>query len=156
MVTNSKSDVMFVCSVGGHLTQTIILIERMLEIKEFQYNVILNDEYSNHHLIDNRVRRIFHAERNIWQILNIIQAFRLLYQLKPKIIISTGAAPGVIFTFVGKYFFGSKTIFIESISRVKTPSLSAKLAYRFVDKFYYQWKSMNEVFPRGTYKGKLI
>lgn len=156
MDTSSKTDVMFVCSVGGHLTQTIILIERMLKIKKFEYCLVLNDEYSSHNLINNRVHRVYHAERNLWQLLNIIEAFRVLYKVKPKTIISTGAAPGVVFTFIGKYIFGSKTIFIESVSRVKNPSLSARLAYRYVDKFYYQWNSLSAVFPKGLYKGKLI
>lgn len=156
MRVNCESDVMFVCSVGGHLTQTLVLINRMLQLKEFEYTVVLNDNFSNHSLINNRVHKIYHAERNLWQVLNVIEAFRLLYKLRPKVIISTGAAPGVVFTFIGKYFFGSKTIFIESISRVKTPSLSAKLAYRFVDKFYYQWESLSEIFPKGSYKGKLL
>lgn len=146
-------EILIVCSVGGHLTQMLNL--RNLYIDK-NYHFVVNDRVDLDKIMVGKTSHVYHAERNIYQLINIFQAFTILSRKKPKIIISNGAAPGVVFQFIGKYFFNSKTIFIESLSRVKTPSLSAKLAYRFVDYFIVQWKEMKKVFPKAHYYGQSI
>jgi len=99
---------------------------------------------------------ITHAERNIKQFANIIEAFILLIKYKPKIIFSLGAAPAFVFSFIGKYFFKTKIIFIDSFSRVNTPSMTAKLICRIADCFYIQWPTLKKYFPKAKYFGGLL
>ena len=93
-----------------------------------------------------RTIRITHAERNFLQFVNLIESFFILIKFRPKIILSAGAAPAVLFSYLGKFLFGSKVIFIESISRVKTPSLSERWLSNDFDRFYVQWSSLKKNF----------
>jgi UDP-N-acetylglucosamine:LPS N-acetylglucosamine transferase len=69
------------------------------------------------------------------------QAFKVIWKEKPDIIISTGAAPGMIALLVAK-LFGKKTVWVDSIANVEHISLSGKIASKFVTKTYTQWESL--------------
>jgi len=45
------------------------------------------------------------------------------------------------------------TVYIEISTTVTTPSLSGRIMYYLADKFFYQWKDLESVFPKGTYGG---
>jgi UDP-N-acetylglucosamine:LPS N-acetylglucosamine transferase len=63
---------------------------------------------------------------------------KLIYSLKPGVIITTGAAPGLMGIIAGKCL-GIKTIWIDSIANVDKISLSGKIALLFADRVYTQW-----------------
>lgn len=70
--------------------------------------------------------------------------FILFYKLmiiRPKVIISTGAAPGFIALFVGKVF-GAKTIWIDSIANADSLSLAGQKAKWVADRWYTQWPEL--------------
>ncbi|ESN98671.1 hypothetical protein HELRODRAFT_162122 [Helobdella robusta] len=50
----------------------------------------------------------------------------------------------------------SKIIFIESICRVKSLSLTGKILYHIADQFVVQWPSLTKVYDRVTYLGKIF
>ncbi|MFC5271567.1 oligosaccharide biosynthesis protein Alg14 [Adhaeribacter terreus] len=84
-------------------------------------------------------------DANRWNKLKLIYlAFRVakvVYTLKPQVIISTGAAPGLMGIIAGK-LLGSKTIWVDSIANVEKVSLSGKIALHFADKVYTQWPDL--------------
>eukprot|EP01102_Stenamoeba_stenopodia_P020380 TRINITY_DN7902_c0_g1_i1.p1 TRINITY_DN7902_c0_g1~~TRINITY_DN7902_c0_g1_i1.p1 ORF type:complete len:378 (-),score=85.59 TRINITY_DN7902_c0_g1_i1:163-1296(-) len=49
-----------------------------------------------------------------------------------------------------------KTMYVESIARVKSLSLSGKLLYRLVDHFVVQWAYLSERYPKAQYLGIII
>ncbi|XP_054723086.1 UDP-N-acetylglucosamine transferase subunit ALG14 homolog isoform X1 [Uloborus diversus] len=49
-----------------------------------------------------------------------------------------------------------KIIYVESICRVKTMSLSGKILYPIADYFLVQWPQLKEKYPRSRYLGKLM
>ena len=57
-----------------------------------------------------------------------------ILKLKPKIIISTGAAPAVWFGIFGR-IFGVKIFYVESLSKIFC-QLTGKVMYRITNKFY--------------------
>ena len=73
--------------------------------------------------------------------------------LKPDMIVTTGAAPGLMGIVTGKVF-GIKTIWIDSIANVEKISLSGKLAILFADKVYTQWSHL--VNEDVEYNGKIL
>lgn len=147
-----KCDILVVSSCGGHLKQ-IVDLEDAYKTKSVFFAI--NDVYTMSKDYERYSFRIVHAERNLLQILHIFEAFIIFFYLKPKILLSAGAAPIVIFSIVGK-LFGIKTIFIESFSRVTKPSLTGKIMYRLADVFYYQWPSLEKYFPKGKFKGSIL
>ena len=47
-------------------------------------------------------------------------------------------------------------VFVESICRVKTLSLSGKIMYCFADYFIVQWQQLQTIFPKSIYLGRLV
>lgn len=87
----------------------------------------------------------------------IIKAFRILIKERPDVIISTGGGEiAVPFCYVGKVL-GAKVIFIETLSRITTPSRGGQLVYPIADLFLVQWESLlKEYGAKAKYWGKVI
>ncbi|MDR0614395.1 MAG: hypothetical protein LBF82_00250 [Lactobacillales bacterium] len=81
------------------------------------------------------------------------QAAKIIWKEKPDIVITTGAAPGMIALFVAK-LFGKRTIWVDSIANVEKLSLSGKIASKFAAKTYTQWESLAT--PRILYAGNVF
>ena len=71
-----------------------------------------------------------------------LQAFWLLWRTRPAVIVTTGAAPGLITLAIGKTVFRTKTIWIDSIANAETLSGSGNLAARFSDIRLTQWPDL--------------
>jgi UDP-N-acetylglucosamine:LPS N-acetylglucosamine transferase len=74
-------------------------------------------------------------------ILVAFQVMKVMIFTRPDIVISTGAAPGVLGIFAGK-LLGAKTIWLDSIANVEKISLSGKLAVYLADRVYTQWPTL--------------
>lgn len=71
-------------------------------------------------------------------IVSVLKMFGIIKKLKPNVIITTGAAPGVLSLFIGK-LIGAKTIWIESMCHAGEISLSGKLVSKFANRVYTQF-----------------
>ncbi len=79
---------------------------------------------------------------------NLLLAAKVILKERPELIISTGAGVAVPFIVLAK-LLGIRTAFIESFTRVKELSLSAKLALPFIDKLYVQWPQLQTKYPQA-------
>ena len=140
------TDVLFVCAPGGHLT-----VGRELAMDILRVTFIVTTSSNEIHPESKYFVR--EANRDFAVFGQIFDAVKVLFKTKPRIIISTGAGVAVPFLILGKIFWGSKTIFVESASRVSTLSLAGKLVYPFVDKFYVRSAALSKVHKRATYYG---
>ncbi len=73
--------------------------------------------------------------KQLWQILKIV------IWVRPHVVISTGAAPGYFALKIGK-FFGSKTIWVDSIANAKNLSLAGEKAGGCADLWLTQWEHL--------------
>lgn len=73
--------------------------------------------------------------RMVWLLCHV--AFRLFF-IRPKVIVTTGAAPGFFAILVGN-LLGRKTIWIDSIANVDELSLAGKKASRWASIWLTQW-----------------
>ncbi|WP_113261975.1 glucuronosyltransferase [Agrobacterium cavarae] len=77
-----------------------------------------------------------------------LDVLRVIRRERPDIIISTGAAPGIIALALGK-LFGAKTIWLDSVANSEKMSLSGKLAGKIADLWLTQWSHLaNERGPK--------
>jgi len=142
------------CSAGGHLTE-------MLQLEEFykkkEHFFITFKRADTESLV--KKEKVFFIElpgRNpIATIKSFFQALKILKKEKPDIIVSTGADAGLVVCIAGK-LLGKKIIFIESFCRPTKPGLSGKIAYYFADLFIYQWKELEEFYPKGVFGGSIF
>jgi UDP-N-acetylglucosamine:LPS N-acetylglucosamine transferase len=142
-----------VSSCGGHLTE----VRRLKPAYEkYAHFYVLNDKAILSADMQSRTYFIAHSERDWKFFLNLWEAFKILRKERPQVILSTGAGPAVPFAIVGRLFFGAKVVFIETIASVHSASLTGRIMHRLAHRFFYQWKSLSDVFPRGEYGGPLI
>jgi len=148
-----KVKICIVSSCGGHLTEVRQL---MPAYKEHVHFYVLNDKAILPQDMQGRTYFITHSERDLLFFLNLWEAFRILIREKPDVILSTGAGPVVPFAIIGRLFFKTYIIFVETITRIHAPSLTGKIMYRLADRFFYQWKSLDSFFPKGEYGGQIF
>mmetsp|Transcript_2281 Transcript_2281/g.5378 ORF Transcript_2281/g.5378 Transcript_2281/m.5378 type:complete len:228 (+) Transcript_2281:157-840(+) len=89
-------------------------------------------------------------------------AFALVCQHRPHLVVANG--PGTCVPICLSAFAlrvlglsDSRVVYVESIARVRTLSLSGRILYglRAADKFVVQWPRLRDRFPRAEYHGRL-
>lgn len=142
-----------VSSCGGHLTEVRCLLPAYGGHEHFY---VLNDKAILPADMQGKTRFIAHSERDWKFLLNLWEAFCILRKERPAVILSTGAGPVVPFAIIGRLFFGTRVVFVETITRIEKPSMTGKIMYHLANDFFYQWESLRTYFPRGTYGGPLL
>ena len=142
-----------VSSCGGHLTE----VRRLRPAYErFEHFYVLNDKAILPQDMQGKTLFITHSERD-WRFLaNLWEAYRILARERPEVILSTGAGPAVPFAIVGRLFFGTRVVFVETVTRVRTPSLTGRIMYRLAHDFFYQWDSLAAYFPKARCGGPIL
>ena len=154
-MTPGVPEIMIVCNNGGHLLQavqlkTIFSSDRLLWVTK-------EDSDSSSLLPEGYVPGYFPTQRHLLNYYrNFSLALRLLRRHRTlKVVISTGAGIAPPF-FLAARLFRKKTIFIESFSRVFTPSLSGKLCRPLASRFYVQWEEIRRHYPGAVYRGRIF
>lgn len=145
--------VCIVSSCGGHLTEV-----RRLQpaYEEFDHFYVLNDEALLPDEMKGKTLFIAHSERDWRFFQNLWEAFRILARERPNVILSTGAGPAVPFAIVGRLFFDVRIVFVETVTRVRSPSLTGRIMYRLAHDFFYQWESLRPYFPQARFGGPIL
>lgn len=144
--------VCIVSSCGGHLTEVRCL--RQL-YEQIDYFYVLNDKIILSKDMQDKTYFIAHSERDWRFVINLWEALVIIMRERPTHILSTGAGPVVPFAIIGRMFFRTRVIFIETMTRVNQPSVTGRIMYRLAHKFFYQWKSLKRYYPKGIYGGPL-
>jgi len=144
-----------ISSRGGHLLQLYFL--RDFWEKYDRFWITGKGEDSKHLLKGERVYYgHFPEHRNCLNaIKNFLLGLRLVKKERPSVLISTGAGIGPPVLLAGK-ILGCKTIFIDSISFIEYPSMSAKLSYFFVDKLLVQHQELTKILKKAEYWGSVL
>lgn len=142
-------------SAGGHLSQLLKLAESWKDYTAFcvtttevtQENlkpygeVYVVGECNHEHPI--RVTRV------------LLKCIGIVFQERPDIVISTGAAAGCIVCFLAK-LFGAKVIWADSITNVERISLSGRMVRYIADLFLVQWPHLAEEYKKVEYVGAVV
>jgi UDP-N-acetylglucosamine:LPS N-acetylglucosamine transferase len=68
----------------------------------------------------------------------VLEVTWIVLRTRPDVVISTGAAPGVVALRIGK-ILGAKTVWLDSIANVEAMSMSGRKVGRFADLWLTQW-----------------
>jgi beta-1,4-N-acetylglucosaminyltransferase len=152
---NPPIDVLLVCSTGGHLLQLHALRGAWEEASRAWITFDKSDARSL--LAGERVFFAFGpTNRNVGNLLrNLKLSFRLLGQLRPRLIVTTGAGVAVPFCWIGR-LRGAKVVYVESLSRIEGPSLSCRLIAPVAARVYAQWPELAEAYGRARYVGSVF
>ena len=150
----NKNKLMFISSVGGHLTQ---LLQLKHLFQNYDYVLItekndvtkdLQDKYNVNFLPygsrNQKLKYIFILFRNC------IKSLYYFIKYRPDVIISTGANTAAAMCCLGK-LFGKKVIYIESFAKSNSPTITGKWIYKLkaYTVFVVQWESMKKFYPKA-------
>jgi UDP-N-acetylglucosamine:LPS N-acetylglucosamine transferase len=148
-------DVLLVCSTGGHLLQLVALREAW----ESQTRAWVTFDKSD-------ARSLLRGEpvayaygptnRNIPNLLrNLRLARRLVRDLRPRVVVTTGAGVAVPFAWMAR-LRGAKVVYVESFTRIEGPSLTCRLVAPIAHRSYVQWPEMEGRVRKARYAGNVF
>ncbi|MDG4658480.1 PssD/Cps14F family polysaccharide biosynthesis glycosyltransferase [Ectobacillus antri] len=144
----------FAASSGGHLEQIMMLHPMMKEHESFIFTEKTNYKFDTKGIRNYTVTQI--NRRELLFVLKLcvifIQALVIFLREKPDVVISTGALATVPICLLAK-LFRKKVIFIESFSKINSPTITGRLMYKYADLFLVQWEEMKKFYPNSTYGG---
>lgn len=141
-----------VCSHGGHLTEMIEILDA------FSGHDIFFITYPNSRNVgDYRMYYTDNLGKNPWRFIASLPAMLgILLKEKPDLIVSTGAEIAIPAFYLGS-LLGIRTLFIESLCRVKHPSATGKIVYPVSTVFLVQWEHLLQRYgKKAMYRGNII
>ena len=143
------------CSQGGHFTEMTRLLPGLQDFNPFIVSYHSSREAEVRSLGD--AHFIPEIGTNVWRMLHAFWLVAgILWRERPAVIVTTGAEIGLPAMVLGK-LFGARTIYVESLCRVRSKSLTGKLVYPIVDDFLVQWPEMVSVYgPKARFEGAVI
>lgn len=141
--------VCLVSSVGGHLEQ---IMEILPAIEGHERFYVVNDRKELPPKILSQTRFLTKSQRDWRLLLNVVEAYRIVREERPDLVVSTGAGPAVPIILWAK-LFGARIVFIEVYTAVDKPTLTGRIVYPIADLFVYLWEDLRRYYPRGVYGG---
>jgi UDP-N-acetylglucosamine:LPS N-acetylglucosamine transferase len=131
--------ILAVASGGGHFVQ-LLRLRPVFEGSEIHY-VTTNSGYPKKLEGSFFIVKDASAEQKFQLIHMFLQLGRIFLSVRPDVVITTGAAPGLAAIVLGK-IFRAKTLWLDSIANSEELSKSGRLAKRFADVWLTQWEHL--------------
>lgn len=155
--------IFFYSSQGGHFNEAMMLIDRIVnEFPDITIITFNSPEMKGIKIKNDLLAKVPGSGGSIITALlsGVLNAPRILVNLlkeRPDVAISTGSGELAIPALVMAKWFGIKTIYIETWTRVREPSTAGKVLYYFSDVFLVQWPDLLPRFGRkARYLGGLL
>lgn len=162
-----------ICSPGGHLSQALSLMEAfrgndcflitkdLPNVKDFKSSSF-REVYFFKIFFQKGLSTRMPLKLYVWfRVLvafagNIPRLIRIFSREKPDVLFSTGSEIAIPAFYVGKFLFGTKVIFLDSITRIKDISVTGKFVMPIADLFLVQWEELAQKYKKAVFHGRLI
>ncbi len=138
--TKVRKKVLAVASSGGHWQQ-LLRLEELFDSYDCSFVSTRSDYRTT--VLGSRFFTV--ADVNRWRKWRIpfacIQMFCIMLRVRPDVVISTGALPGLIAVILGRVF-GARCIWLDSIANSEELSLSGRIAGKFAQLWLTQWEHL--------------
>jgi UDP-N-acetylglucosamine:LPS N-acetylglucosamine transferase len=150
-----KLKICFAASTGGHYEQ-LLLLKPLIE-KYDSFLITEKTGYKVSSIADRKTYYLRQVNRREWQfpfslLINMFRSLWIFINEKPDIVITTGVLSMIPICLLAK-LFRKKLIYIESFSKITSPTLTGKLLYKYSDQFYIQWMELLKFYPAAIYRG---
>lgn len=139
-----------IASSGGHWIQ----LKRLTKLFDsYRMTFITTDKSLESH--NTYVVRDSNKDTKIKLMITAIQVFYIVLKIRPHVIVTTGAAPGLFAIIIGK-LIGARTVWIDSIANGSEMSLAGKKARIWSSLWLTQWPELAGTEPKLKYLGRVI
>uniref|UniRef100_A0A8C3TS65 UDP-N-acetylglucosamine transferase subunit ALG14 n=1 Tax=Catharus ustulatus TaxID=91951 RepID=A0A8C3TS65_CATUS len=168
-------DLILFCFTGGHTTEILRLLSCLSESYSPRHYVLADSDKMSEAKIRSFEQKRFSLDRiprsrevrQSWissvltTLHSILYSLPLTYKRKPDLILCNGpgtCVPVCLSAFLLGLLRIKRTIivYVESICRVETLSLSGKILYYFADYFIVQWPDLKKKYPKSVYLGRIV
>ncbi|XP_027718419.1 UDP-N-acetylglucosamine transferase subunit ALG14 homolog isoform X1 [Vombatus ursinus] len=175
--------VLVVAGSGGHTTEILRLLGSLskhynprhyvfadtdkmsaVKIRSFEEKRAERDSeslYTTHHIPRSREVQQSWSSSVFTTLYAMCYSLPLTFRLKPDLVLCNG--PGTCIPICASALLlgilGIKKViivYVESICRVETLSLSGKILYHFSDYFFVQWPTLKGKYPKSVYLGRIV
>ena len=152
---SNRADLLLVCSTGGHLLQLVALREAW---GRFARAWVTFDKSDARSLLAGE--HVYYAHgptnRSVKNMLRNLQvAWRVVGEVRPKVLITTGAGVAVPFAWIAR-LRGAQVVYVESLARIEGPSLTYRLISPIATRRYVQWPELAEALPGARFAGNVF
>jgi beta-1,4-N-acetylglucosaminyltransferase len=150
-----RIDVLLACSAGGHLLQLLALKDAWAGLSRVW---VCDDASDARSLLDSEWVVFAHgppnrSPKNV--VRNLLLAARLVARERPRVVVTTGAGTAVPFAWAG-WLAGARVVYVESLSRIDSPSLACRLIKPIAERVYVQWPELADAMPGARYAGTVL
>lgn len=156
--------VLVVLGEGGHTVEMVRLVNLLGPRYAYTYMLVREDRLSEQKIpIPGPIYRVNRPQEKQDPAHRIafgharltLQSLRVLWKVRPHVVIHSGPGVGVPITYLARAA-GIPVIYVENGARVRMPSRTGRLVYRFTDLFFVQWPDLIQTaYPRAIYAGML-
>ncbi|MDQ0298195.1 UDP-N-acetylglucosamine:LPS N-acetylglucosamine transferase [Salibacterium salarium] len=157
-MADKQKKVLFISSVGGHLTQ-LMQLKPLFEKYDYylvtEKTIVTKDMAKEHPM-----SFLVYGARNyplsyLFKFsYNVLKSLGIFLKKRPDVVVTTGVHTSVPMCYIAK-LFRKKVVFIESFAKTSSPTLSGKLVYPIADLFVVQWETMLEHYPKAVHGGSI-
>lgn len=143
-------------SAGGHLSQLLKIKEAWANEEEVFYVSSLD-------IVAEKLSKLgklyivgeCNREKPVETCIVFYRTLKVIALERPAVVISTGAAPGLLCCVWGKVF-GAKIVWLDSVANTEKLSLSGRLVCPFADLMLTQWPKVASLYKNVEYAGNVI
>lgn len=152
---DGRVEILLVSSPGGHLFQLLALRPAW---EGFARHWVTLDASDTRSLLAEESATYAHGPttRSIVNLTrNLVLAWKTVRRTRPRVVLTTGAGVSVPFAWIGRAH-GAQVVFVESLTRIDTPSLSCRLVAPVASRVYVQWPELEGSVRRSRFAGSLL
>ncbi|SFQ24183.1 PssD/Cps14F family polysaccharide biosynthesis glycosyltransferase [Salibacterium halotolerans] len=157
-MSKKKKSVLFISSVGGHLTQ---LMQLKPLFQEYDYYLVTEKTVVTKGMkSEHPMSFLVYGARNypvsyLFKFsFNFLKSLGIFLKKRPDVVVTTGVHTAVPMCWIAK-LFRRKVVFIESFAKTSSPTLSGRLVYPIADLFIVQWETMLKHYPKAVHGGSI-
>lgn len=152
-----------IVSGGGHLEEAVECFEAFARTEQVVVVYRHKGEMASFtHPLVSRVRLVSLYGAKGWRlylslVVNLFEFLWIFLRERPDILFSTGSEIAIGPFVMGKIFWRTKNVYVETVTRIRECTKTAHWVYRWSDLFLVQWPQQVSMFgPKARYEGRVL
>lgn len=150
-----RGKICLAASAGGHMTQLLKVAESWAGREVFYVSTV--------EVVAEKLRKLgktyivgeCNRKHPFRTFIVMLRCLKIAFKERPSVVISTGAAPGLLLGVLAK-LFGAKVVWLDSIANTERLSMSGRMIRPFADLILSQWPDVAAKYKNVEYVGTVI